>query len=201
MWRQLSAGLPPTSQKDKIFAGPRQPARPPRPARSHMLACLAASAFVPQPRCQWAGAASHRAAWLMAASPDEEKQSKVDPKVERDAAAISDGIINAVDTVAAIGSLLNPRGVVKPTRSALQAATAANPNPNPLSRLTLTLALTLTGTLTVTVTLTLSRSSTSCGRMRRRGSTRRRPLRRRTTRRSWSLPPRCTPSAALKRSS
>ena len=152
MWRQLSAGLPPTSQKDKIFAGPRQPARPPRPARSHMLACLAASAFVPQPRCQWAGAASHRAAWLMAASPDEEKQqSKVDPKVERDAAAISDGIINAVDTVAAIGSLLNPRGVVKPTRSALQAATAAsqntsaaNPNPNPLSRLTLTLTLTLT---------------------------------------------------------
>ena len=121
-----------------------------------MLACLAASAFVPQPRCQWAGAAPHRAAWLMAASPDEEKQQskvdpKVDPKVERDAAAISDGIINAVDTVAAIGSLLNPRGVVKPTRSALQAATAAsqntsaaNPNPNPLSRLTLTLTLTLT---------------------------------------------------------
>jgi len=100
----------------------------PRPARSHMLACLAASAFVPQPRCQWAGAASHRAAWLMAASPDEEKQSKVDPKVERDAATISDGIINAVDTVAAIGSLLNPRGVVKPTRSAVQAATAASQN-------------------------------------------------------------------------
>ena len=138
-----------------------------------MLACLAASAFVPQPRCQWAGAASHRAAWLMAASPDEEKQqSKVgrdeqQSKVERDAAAISDGIINAVDTVAAIGSLLNPRGVVKPTRSAVQAATAAsqntsaaNPNPNPLSRLTLTLALTLIVTVTLTLTLTLSRTST-----------------------------------------
>ena len=61
----------------------------------------------------------------MAAPPDQEKPQAT---VERDAATISDGIINAVDTVAAIGSLFNTRGVVEPTRTATQAATAASQN-------------------------------------------------------------------------
>eukprot|EP00964_Phaeocystis_antarctica_P107718 scaffold72388_cov75-Phaeocystis_antarctica.AAC.3 len=94
-----------------------------------MLVVLAASveALVPQPRCRWVGAASHRtgAAWLMAAPQDEEKQQAT---VERDAASISDGIINAVDTIGAIGSLFNTRGVVEPTHTTTQDATAAAQN-------------------------------------------------------------------------